>query len=281
MRMASPSDASQSKLSRTQILKRSLVRELNFEAFQECLNKRTRNPKLALKSEGSIRRVLEELAKRFWLRGTILDEGLADDWNERRNAAEWLLSISDDVIRAAERLTGQEARLWLHFSICGTGRHTRADICAPGIGEKLHQFIEGLRELKPLLTEVMEKRKPRIDDDENLFLYLMATFLNKQHSGHISAAAIHQEISTLVNAWGDSLVGTAVDTYELHERDIERRIARFRENNQKAAAYMDSNPFRYIQHFLGAFPQIKYGLRPDDEPLENPTFPTRQKPRNQ
>jgi hypothetical protein len=62
---------------------------------------------------------------------------------------------------------------------------------------------------------------------------------------------LHREIATLVEAWRLSL-GSKDE--RLDEKEVGRRIDRFRDRNEDVAALIDSNPFKLILHFLDTSP---------------------------
>ena len=167
------------------------------------------------------------------------------------------------MIAAVGKIVSLEDFIKAHFQVYGSGRLTASDIGShkTDFNVKLLHISELLRELKPRLEELKEKRKPRIDHDENLILYVMSCFLNRKFDGALALAATDTEIATFVNSWGDTLIGTADDTYELYEGDIRRRIDRFREEHDAAAAAIDANPKKYIKQLL--IPIFTNGLLPD------------------
>jgi hypothetical protein len=260
------------RLTRTRIVKNAVLGKVNWDEFHQRLEERAKtNPTLALGSEGAIRRNLERLSLLFWIHGTVLEQGMEEHWEERRRNADLLLSALPGMNNTAQNLIREEAWIETRFQVCGTGRHTAKDVGAGSIDyiSRLQRLVEILNELKPTLMRVNERRKPRIDDDENLLLYLMAAYWKLESSlkfqVDLAAAAIHREITTLVNAWGDSLV-SGVD--DLDEKEIGRRIDRFRTRNQEVAALIGSNPPKFILHFLDN--SICGGLRPDEP---SPTSP--------
>lgn len=221
--------------------------KLNWGEFHRCLEERTKVKSLALKSNGEVRPVLEKLGALFWIYGHMLERDMEDHFNARRRNAGVLLTEGQKVIDAADNLIQEEAWIETRFQICGTGRLSAKDVTANSLEyvTKLQTLIDLLAELAEPLRHVTGKRKPRVDDDENLFLYLMAAYCNLELK--ISGAPMHREIATLVNAWGDSL-DSGVD--DLDEHEIGRRIDRFRDRNAEAAADIDLNPYKFILHFL-------------------------------
>lgn len=225
------------------------------------------NPRLAL--DRAERGILEGLSLLFWIHGEVLERGMGEHWEERRRNADVVSSARQKVIDGAKNLIQEEAWIETRFQVCGTGRHTGKDIGADSIDYilRLQNLIELLDELEPALTQLKEKRKPRIDHDKNLLLYLMAAFWKLQdhlwRREHPPAAAINSEIATLVEAWRLSLgrKGERLDA-----EDVGRRIDRFRLKNEKVAALIDSKPFKFVLHFLDAAsdsPSCE-GLRRDD-----------------
>jgi hypothetical protein len=230
---------------------RGNVRLDDFHKLVEQMT--TTNPMLAL--DGAERRILERLALLFWIHGEVLERGMDEHWEERRRNIGVLSSARQKVIDAAKNLIQEEAWIKTRFQVCGTGRHTGKNIGADSIDYllRLRSLIELLHELEPALTQLKEKRKPRIDHDRNLFLYLMAAFWKSQdhlwRREHPPAAAINGEIATLVEAGRLSLgrKGKPLD-----EKDVRRRIDRFRLRNEKVATMIDSKPFKFVLHFLDA-----------------------------
>jgi hypothetical protein len=198
---------------------------------------------------------------------------MEDAWKNRRDTAKRLLRLSQKVIGAAEKLKREEAWIKTRFELFGTGRLTWKDFGVGSIDDivNLYGLIKLHEQFNPTLAELADKRKPRIDDDENLLLYLMAAYLNLEFQNRLSAGAVHQEIATLINAWGDSLVVEVGDLHEIDQRDIERRIARFREQNKEVAASIDSNPLEYILFFLGETSDVN-GLKRDNVVLPDPAL---------
>lgn len=229
------------------------VTKKSWDDFHKFVKEMTSNPKLALRSDGADRRILERLALLFWIHGEVLELGMGEHWDERRNNVDVLLSARQEVIDAAKNLIQEEAWIKTRFQVCGTGRHTGEDIGADSIeyNLRLQSLVELLNELEPALTQLKEKRKPRINDDQNLFLYLMAAFLKWQDHlwRHHPAAAINREIAMLVEAWRLSL---RRKVKRLDEKEVGRRIDRFQLRNKDVAGLIDSNPFKFILHFLDA-----------------------------
>jgi hypothetical protein len=224
--------------------------DINWDVFDRHLEERRKNHP-ALKSEGEVGRNLARLALLFWRYGGVLEREMDEHWEERRRNAGVLRGIQK-AVNAARNLIREEAWIETRFQVCGTGRHTTKDIGVDSINYVfgLQSLITTLDALEPTLAQVNELRKPRIDDDENLFLYLMSAYLDIKSRGKLSKAAIRREIATLVNAWGDSMLGRVED---LDERDVGRRIDRFQKRNE-VADMIDLNPAKYILHFLEVVP---------------------------
>jgi hypothetical protein len=258
-----------------QVIKHSALDKVNWADFHEHVKDLTStHPSQALKSAGSDRRILERLGLLFWIHGEMLERGMYKHWKERRGNAEVLLNAHEKVIEAADKLIFEEAWIQTRFEVCGTGRHAAKDIGVDSIDYilNLYRLIEVLNQLKPTLMELRGKRKLLIKDDQNLFLYLMAAFCRLQghlwHREHLSAAAIHREIATLVEAWRVSL-GSKDEI--LDEKEVGRRIDRFRLRNKDAAGLIDSNPPKFILHFLdtSSGQSFRAGLR-QDQPARRP-----------
>jgi hypothetical protein len=230
--------------------------------FHEQVLAITRHRGLALKSDGSARRILENLAFLFWTHAEVLENDMLKHWEERRRNAEVLLGAGPVIIRAAKDLIEHEAWIQTRFEVCGTGRLTAKDVGVYSMDYilNLYRLIELVNALAPRLTEVKEKRKARIDHDQNLLLYLMAAYWKLESYWKFQAdlpdAAINREIATFVEAWRLSL---RIAHGTIDERDIGRRIERFREKHPGIAAQIDSNSQKFILHFLD--PSTK-GLRP-------------------
>jgi len=247
----------------------------NWDDFRELVEEMTTDPRFALRSDGADRRILERLALLFWIHGEVLEHGMDEHWEERRRNVDVLSSARQKVIDAAKNLIQEETWIKTRFQVCGTGRHTGKDIGAGTIDYllRLRSLIDILDELEPALTQLKEKRKPRINDDQNLFLYLMAAFWKWQDHlwRHHPAVAINREIATLVEAWRHSLCR---EDKELDQKEVGRRIDRFQVRNKDVAGLIDSNPFKFILHFLDTesdSPSCE-GLRRDDR-LDQPESP--------
>jgi hypothetical protein len=86
---------------------------VSWDDFHKFVKEMTSNPKLALRSDGSDRRILEGLALLFWIHGEVLERGMYKHWKERRHNADVLLSAQQKLIEAAEKLIFQEA--WISY----------------------------------------------------------------------------------------------------------------------------------------------------------------------
>jgi hypothetical protein len=265
--MASPALKSTKKM---RVIQNSARGNVSWDDFHKLVEEMTTtNPRLALKSAGFDRRILEGLALLFWIHGEVLERGMDEHWKERRRNADVLSSARQKVIDAAKNLMQEEAWIKTRFQVCGTGRHTGKDIGADSIDYilRLQSLIDLLHELEPALTQLKGKRKPRIDQDQNFLLYLMAGFWKSEAylwcREHHPAAAINREIATLVEAWRLSLgrKGERID-----EKDVGRRIDRFRLRNEKVATLIDSKPFKFVLRFFDAASdsQSCEGLRQDE-----------------
>src|SRR5437868_1557692 len=113
MRMSTQREAGSSKLTRTKILKEhekhfGLI-EVNLEKFRLCLSDRIKISGSVLNVDEDGRRTLEQLAGWFWLYGRNFDHGLEAVWDELRDNATWLSSVSDDVIAAIGKIVSLDA----------------------------------------------------------------------------------------------------------------------------------------------------------------------------
>jgi hypothetical protein len=263
-------DESASRITRAKIMREAwedagvIDIERSLEYFRRCLSEREarEGSVTALRSFGD-RRILEKLAGWFWLYGRSFEDVIKNAWGERRDNAVLLSSKCRQALEPIETLIRREAFITATFKVYGTGRLAARDI---GTGKsdfcpKLLRLLELISELTPTLEQLSEKRKPRIDHDEDLILYVMKAFLDHEFHGSLSLNAICKEIALFVNSWGDALIDVSDDKVELYEKDIGRRIQRFREHNTAAAGCIDANPSRYITQIL--VPIFRNGLRPE------------------
>jgi len=204
------------------------------------------HPALALRSDRDVRSVLELLSLHFWsIKEREARARTGEHWIERQRAAEELFNLSQKAIDAARNLIYEEAWIESRAEICGTGRHTPEVV---GTNSKDHiRGLQGLIEnfitVRPTLEKLKHKRKPRIDDDENFFLYLMAAIL--KFRGEACEAAIRREITTFVEAWRLSKYR---NRKALDVKDIQRRMDRFFSRNETFAKAIDSDPVKYVVH---------------------------------
>jgi hypothetical protein len=237
-------------------MKRSKFKVSTWDDFHKSLEDLTNVcPSNRRKSIESDRRVLETLALLFWTWLRTAEPEMGRHWTERRRSAIVLLNGMPKMIRAANKLILKQACIEAPFVAEGTGRHSRKDIGVESDDDILdfYNLVELLNKIELTLKKLTGKRKPSIADDRNLFLYLMTAYWRSQadidldEREHVSAAAIHREIWTLVEAWRLSL---DIKHPTLDEKEITRRIGRFRIRNQTVASSIDSNPYEFILYFL-------------------------------
>jgi hypothetical protein len=234
---------------RKQTRKNSTVRTQNFKEFRLKVV-RPDHTECVFPADGLVGFALERLSLGFATFRTLDSRArVTEHWNERRRKAEWLADNLPKVVASAKTLIREEAYIESRFEICGTGRHI-----PEAIGANSKDYIRGLQDLcdtletlRPMLNEIKGKRKLRIDDDENFFLYLMVAVM-KFYARARSTAAIYREVAKFINA---RLLSVKREEEGMDVKDVATRIERYRSRNSETASAIDANPANFLLHVYG------------------------------
>ncbi|PYX53827.1 MAG: hypothetical protein DMG76_24080 [Acidobacteria bacterium] len=145
--------------------------------------------------------------------------------------------------------------IWLETrtEVCGVRRVAEdrtPSTLAKDIPE-LSQFLQIAERLQSRVAVIREKRKPKVDDDSNFYLFLMATFL--KHRGADIDTAIFQEIADYVNAH----FYAKNEHTSLDRDDVRMRVRRFCDRNSEFSQRVEADVLAYIQRETGIMPITK------------------------
>jgi hypothetical protein len=193
-------------------------------------------------------KVLSHLANQFCSFARALDRPVHGHWSKRRGHAKQLLLSLSRAAKEAEKFLREHIWLETRTEVCGVRRDI-ADGTPSTLAKdfrELSQFLQTAKRLQSRVGVIRTKRKPKVDDDSNFYLFLMEMFM--KHRGAQIETAIFQEIADYANA--HFYAGTK-DDKPLDRDDVRTRIRRFRARNSEFSQRVEADVLAYVQRETG------------------------------
>jgi len=221
--------------------------------------------KLGFELSASDDKVLMRLSRKCCFLPRMLGAKVAALWEKRSRTAKSFSSTAKKMLRIVADFKKAEAEIETRFQ-CFSLRPV-SSVEVPSAAEcilNLGRLEILLDKLMPALSGVEEIYKPQIADEQNYYVYLMATFL-RWRCGQMEALGKRSKRATGEHYHG--VVASYIKSWESADRKLCKlttgaigdRVAEFKKGYRDFSTLIDNNLLMYVKEETGV------NLRPDAE----------------